>query len=98
MVFPGPRVAVFVDGCYWHRCPEHGTVPKTNTAWWVSKLAANVRRDRDSDSVLQLAGWAVVRVWEHEVTAQSAGRIEAVVRERSVDGAILGSRPPDTRS
>lgn len=83
IVFPGPRVAVFVDGCFWHRCPQHGNVPKSNREWWRAKLDRNVDRDRDTDRQLRNAGWNVVRIWEHEVRADvvlAADRIESVVR------------------
>jgi DNA mismatch endonuclease (patch repair protein) len=83
MVFSRARVAVYVDGCYWHSCPVHATVPKANREWWVAKLAANVARDRDTDARLRLAGWEVVRVWEHESIEEAAERIEADVRSRS---------------
>ncbi len=83
IAFPRSRVAVFVDGCFWHRCPEHGTVPKANRAWWIDKLEANVRRDRDTDIELDTAGWLVVRVWEHEMPSAAAERVEAAVRSRS---------------
>jgi DNA mismatch endonuclease (patch repair protein) len=59
-------VVVFVDGCFWHVCPEHGTWPKSNAAWWRAKLQANVERDRDTAQRLAAAGWRVIRVWEHE--------------------------------
>lgn len=79
VVFPTERVAVFVDGCFWHGCPEHGTTPKTNRAWWVEKLRANQVRDRDTTERLLEAGWAVVRAWEHEDAEQVADRVQAVV-------------------
>ena len=60
------RVAVFVDGCFWHRCPEHLTDPRTNSSYWAAKLDRNVARDRRNDAALEAAGWLVVRVWEHE--------------------------------
>lgn len=82
VVFSGLRVAVYVNGCYWHSCPDHATVPKANRDWWVAKLEANVRRDRDTDLTLRSAGWEVVRVWEHEATTVAADRVEAVVRQR----------------
>ncbi|MFI6870853.1 very short patch repair endonuclease [Nocardia sp. NPDC050406] len=66
IVFPRRKVAVYVDGCFWHSCPEHATSPKNNARWWAEKLAANVVRDRDTDARLAAAGWTVVRVWEHD--------------------------------
>ncbi|MBL1073427.1 very short patch repair endonuclease [Nocardia sp. 2] len=66
IVFPRKKVAVYVDGCFWHSCPEHATHPKNNAQWWADKLAGNVARDRDTDARLAAAGWTVVRVWEHE--------------------------------
>ncbi len=80
VVFTRARVAVFVDGCFWHRCPEHGTSPKTNGGWWRRKLDANVERDRATDATLEAAGWTVIRIWEHEDAVAAADRVEAVVR------------------
>lgn len=77
IVFPAKRVAVFVDGCFWHGCPEHATQPKANAAFWSSKFAANRRRDEKVNHLLREAGWAVVRVWEHDDPEWAA---EAVVR------------------
>lgn len=83
MAFPGPRVVVFVDGCFWHRCPEHGVQPSTNSNYWTAKLDRNVARDRRNDAALEAAGWTVVRVWEHEDPAEAAAHIESLVREKS---------------
>jgi DNA mismatch endonuclease (patch repair protein) len=69
------RVVVFVDGCFWHGCPEHGHVPKANTDYWGPKLGRNVRRDRIIDEKFQLAGWKVLRVWEHVPPEESVRRI-----------------------
>ena len=80
IVFTRARVAVFVDGCFWHRCPEHGTSPKTNTGWWRRKLDTNVERDRATDAALTEASWAVIRIWEHEDPVAAADRVEAIVR------------------
>lgn len=82
LAFLGPRVAVFVDGCFWHRCPQHATSPKSNRAWWDDKLTRNVMRDRDTDERLRDAGWVVVRVWEHEDPGSAADRVEHAVRDR----------------
>lgn len=76
IVFPGRRVAVFVDGCFWHACPEHGTSPKANAAWWRDKLKGNVQRDRDTDRRLEEAGWTPVRIWEHEDPGRAADLVE----------------------
>lgn len=80
--FKGARVAVFVDGCFWHSCPVHATVPVRNREWWKEKLATNVARDRDTDSQLAEAGWMSIRVWEHEDMAAAAQRIAEAVRAR----------------
>lgn len=76
LVFIGAKVAVFVDGCFWHGCPEHGTMPKANRAYWREKLAANVARDRKDDDALRGAGWVVHRVWSHEDPGTAAAQIE----------------------
>ncbi len=83
LLFGRSKVAVFVDGCYWHSCPEHGTRPKANAAWWAEKLAANVSRDRDTDRRLAEAGWVVLRIWEHEDPGAAAQKIATLVRSRS---------------
>lgn len=80
VAFTREQVAVFVDGCFWHGCPEHGTQPRSNSSWWTTKLSANQARDRDTDRVLTEAGWTVLRVWEHEDPAAAADRVRAVVR------------------
>ncbi len=81
IVFTKRKLAVYVDGCYWHACPIHGTRARANAAFWADKLASNERRDRDTDRRLQQAGWAVVRIWEHEKPAEAARRIEALLGE-----------------
>jgi len=75
VVFPRQRVAVFVDGCFWHRCPEHGTSPRANNDYWTAKLDRNVARDRRNNEALVAAGWTVLRVWEHEDPVDAASRI-----------------------
>ncbi len=85
LVFTKAKVAVMVDGCFWHGCPMHATLPKANAEWWREKLAANVARDRDTDRRLRRIGWHVIRVWEHEDPGASAGRIQRVIsRQRPV--------------
>lgn len=66
VAFTRRRLAVFVDGCFWHGCPEHGTAPSQNSSWWQAKFRANQARDRDTDAVLESMGWQVLRAWEHE--------------------------------
>jgi len=75
IAFPKLRIAVFVDGCFWHGCPVHGTWPKQNAEFWWQKIEANVRRDADSNDRLRAAGWQVLRFWEHD---EPAGAAEAV--------------------
>ncbi|MGV9674566.1 very short patch repair endonuclease [Nocardia sp. NPDC003482] len=82
LVFPRRKVAVYVDGCFWHSCPRHATRPKNNAEWWAEKLAGNVARDRDTDARLTAAGWVVVRVWEHENASDAADRVQAVMSGR----------------
>lgn len=82
VVFSRARVAVFVDGCFWHACPVHGELPVANRQFWQDKLSANVARDRADDLALVQAGWVVVRVWEHEDPAEAAQEIVALVRKR----------------
>lgn len=76
VVFTKKRLAVFVDGCFWHRCPIHGTEPVVNTSYWEPKLMRNVVRDRRVDEALSSAGWQVIRIWEHE-SVEEAARVVA---------------------
>ena len=82
LLFTRARVAVFVDGCYWHSCPLHSTTPKANRDWWSHKLATNVTRDQDTDRRLHEQGWAIVRIWEHEEPAEAASRVVVAVTSR----------------
>ena len=79
VLWAAERVAVFVDGCFWHGCPIHGTWPKQNADFWKEKIEANQRRDADTDRRLTEARWTVIRVWEHEDPAAAAERIASVV-------------------
>jgi DNA (cytosine-5)-methyltransferase 1 len=79
VVFPTGRVAVFVDGCFWHGCPRHGTLPKANRQWWRAKLDATRERDADTDRRLRETGWTVLRFWEHDDPEASAHRIASLV-------------------
>lgn len=79
IAFTRRRVAVFLDGCFWHGCPLHGTAPRSNGSWWAKKLAANQARDRDTDTHLRSLGWQVVRVWEHVDLEDAAARVRAAI-------------------
>jgi len=80
IVFARAHIAVFIDGCFWHGCPEHGTWPKANAKFWREKIMANQRRDADTDRRLRKAGWEIIRIWEHEDPSKAADRIERRVR------------------
>ncbi|MEE4424771.1 very short patch repair endonuclease [Streptomyces bugieae] len=75
IVFPGHKVAVFLDGCFWHGCPAHATHPKANAEWWRNKLDGNIARDRETTEHLTEHGWTVLRFWEHEDPQDVAARI-----------------------
>lgn len=79
-VFPKLRLAVFVDGCFWHACPVHATKPRNNAAFWRQKLAANQSRDREVNRTLRAQGWRVRRIWEHELARKHAARLERRLR------------------
>jgi DNA mismatch endonuclease (patch repair protein) len=101
IVFGPARVAVYVDGCFWHSCPQHGTAPRANADWWSQKLQKNRERDGDTDRRLMAENWLPIRVWEHEETTLASQRIQEKVRSRrpvpSV-GAIPDKRPPGPRA
>jgi DNA mismatch endonuclease (patch repair protein) len=78
IVFPGRRVAVFVDGCFWHGCPDHYVPPRTRVEFWARKLRTNVERDRRQTLQLEECGWRVLRFWEHEVHTHLEGTVETV--------------------
>lgn len=84
IVFPRQRVIVFIDGCFWHGCPKHATLPKTNTVYWLPKLEENKERDKRQSARLRKSGWKVIRVWEHECLPpkpQTVARILAAYRK-----------------
>ncbi len=83
MVFPKQRVAIYIDGCFWHGCPSHYVAPKTNSDYWSTKITDNTQRDRDTDKRLAEEGWLGLRFWEHEDPEVAARTIRRVVRERS---------------
>ncbi|MEU8349482.1 very short patch repair endonuclease [Streptomyces sp. NPDC048845] len=100
IAFPGPRVAVFLDGCFWHGCPQHATHPKANADWWRRKLDGNIARDRETNRCLAEAGWTVLRFWEHEDPAAVADRVAAAVitarHPARTGGAADGAAPGGT--
>lgn len=86
VVFRGSRLAVFVDGCYWHGCPEHYACPRTNSGYWSAKIERNRARDTQVNAELQAAGWTALRIWEHEPVNTAADRVVAtlsVLRDRA---------------
>ena len=80
MVFSRAKVAVFIDGCFWHGCPTHHTVARSNASYWADKVVSNRERDAETDRLLAEAGWTVIRAWEHEVPAAVAKQIVGTVR------------------
>jgi len=79
IVFRSKRIAIFVDGCFWHSCPQHGTAPRTNSGYWEQKFARNRERDITTRAALRKHGWSVIEVWEHEPPAELLRRLEALV-------------------
>ena len=84
VVFVKARVAVMLDGCFWHRCPDHFVMPKTNVEWWTAKFARNRERDAETDRLLKEAGWVVIRFWEHQPMDEIADMVEVIIRSRPV--------------
>jgi DNA mismatch endonuclease, patch repair protein len=83
IVFPRRHVAIFVDGCFWHCCPEHGTVPVANRDYWVQKLMRTSERDREVNEALRVAGWTVLRFWEHTASEEAAAAISRRIAQES---------------
>lgn len=79
VAFPGRKIAVFVDGCFWHGCPEHATWPKRNADFWRQKIEANRQRDADTNARLQANGWTALRFWSHESPVEAAETVSRVV-------------------
>ena len=96
IAFTARRVAVFVDGCFWHCCPEHGSQPANNTWYWEPKLARNVERDRAADAALAAAGWSVVRVWEHESLETAVAAVVDVLASAGLPGTRARTVPAGT--
>jgi DNA mismatch endonuclease (patch repair protein) len=82
VLFPRARLAVFVDGCFWHGCSAHGTRPKSNSGYWLPKLSANAERDIRVNAALRSAGWSVIRIWEHDEPDTSADLIARVLAQQ----------------
>jgi DNA mismatch endonuclease (patch repair protein) len=89
IAFTRSRVAVMVDGCFWHACPEHASWPRNNAEWWRDKLEANVARDRETDRRLEALGWIVVRVWEHEPTGAAVEKVLTAIDQADVDRRMV---------
>ena len=98
LVFTRAKVAVFVDGCFWHGCPQHGKTPSANSWYWPGKISSNVARDRDTDERLRAAGWTVLRIWEHVLVDTAAQEVAAAVSCRPLPdmaaGMTLGRHAP----
>ncbi|MBM7388015.1 DNA mismatch endonuclease (patch repair protein) [Clavibacter michiganensis] len=94
IAFTRQRIAVFIDGCFWHSCREHLHVPKANADYWIPKLARNVERDAEVTALLRRLGWTVLRFWEHEPAGEVADRIIASV-ERARSSASTARGPYD---
>lgn len=93
IVFTRWRIAVFIDGCFWHSCPEHGTVPAANREYWAPKLERNAARDRETNAMARAEGWTVIRIWEHEMPAAAVERILGALRGAGWSG--VGPVAPD---
>ncbi|WP_078077173.1 very short patch repair endonuclease [Streptomyces niveus] len=84
IMFTKAKVAVFLDGCFWHGCPLHATQPKANAEWWREKLDKNIARDKETSAHLEAAGWTVLRFWEHETPEEISAEVAVIVaRSRS---------------
>lgn len=88
VLFPRHRVAVFVDGCFWHGCSEHFRPPKTNREWWIEKIEDNVRRDIRATSELSARGWNVLRFWEHQLATEEDVAVALKKVRSELDGAM----------
>lgn len=94
IVFTRSRIAIFVDGCFWHCCPDHGNDPITNSWYWGPKLQRNIARDRRVDAALKAAGWVVVRLWSHENIEGAAEKVTAVIAQANPQHGGLASSSP----
>jgi DNA mismatch endonuclease (patch repair protein) len=99
IVFPRQRVAVFVDGCFWHGCPEHAVKPKTNSDFWSRKLAGNIERDGRVNAGLENQGWRVVRIWEHEIEADVNSAVLKIAQALAgISKSRIGTEGPSAYS
>lgn len=94
IAFTRLRLAVFVDGCFWHGCPQHATWPKNNAAWWKAKILKNRERDRETTRKLEDGGWTVVRIWEHESAEDAAGQLLELIKGMRRAATHSGALPP----
>jgi DNA mismatch endonuclease (patch repair protein) len=98
VVFPRARIAVFIDGCFWHGCPSHGRTPRRNAQYWAAKINKNRARDARNNEVLTAAGWLVLRFWEHEDPQAAADEIAAAYRRRAAEPTATGTVAHVSRS
>ena len=96
-VLPKLKLAVFVDGCFWHSCPKHATFPKGNAAFWKKKLASNRMRDRKVTRLLRRQGWHVLRIWEHELTKNNSERLVVRLKQHIVRPSTSADRSVNSR-
>ncbi|GAB2805272.1 very short patch repair endonuclease [Streptomyces chlorus] len=89
IVFPKAKIAIFLDGCFWHGCPQHATQPKSNAEWWRAKLDRNMARDQETSEHLRAAGWTVLRFWEHIPAEEIAATVRAAVDREKQDRGRL---------
>ncbi|MEW1903048.1 very short patch repair endonuclease [Streptomyces sp. NPDC086147] len=92
IVFGPAKVAVFLDGCFWHGCPLHATQPKSNAEWWRAKLDKNMARDRETTTHLETLGWTVLRFWEHASTEEISATVRAAVDRKKSERIQAGRK------
>ncbi len=97
IAFTGARVAVFIDGCFWHSCPDHAVLPRNNREWWQAKLSRTVERDREKDQQLDKLGWVAMHVWEHEDPIRATDAIEELWKARRQQPTRRPGRTPHPR-
>ncbi|MYI56597.1 MAG: DNA mismatch endonuclease Vsr [Acidimicrobiia bacterium] len=95
LVFRRSKLVVFVDGCFWHSCPDHGSLPAARQEWWAAKLERTVQRDRETNEALRAAGWTVLRIWEHEDMDEAAQRVVTTLVRIRLQHDSAKSNAPD---